>query len=178
MAFRVQESGCVVEPIHDELAAEMRAVYLDAETPPYLDAGASTLLAQGRAAFAELKLERVHLLKEGRDLHLLLWRGTAATAVFGAALAMAGLSAEVHDLGVTLPGTSPEQAMPLICKFADLPPPLLEDAAKFVANVKSGKFAEYVPDTLARQKCPAAAHKPGGARSTCEVQYRCIFFAV
>lgn len=115
------------------------------------EAGAAALLAEGRTAFADLNLEKSHVLREGRDLHLLLWRGTAITAVFGAALAMAGLAAEVHDLGVTLPGTTAEQAMPLVRKIADLPPPSAADVAEFVANVKSGKFAELVPEALARK---------------------------
>jgi ATP-dependent Lhr-like helicase len=65
---------------------------------------------------------------------------------------MAGLAAEVHDLGVTLPGTTTEQAIPLVRKIADLPPPSPDDVAEFVANVKAGKFAELVPDALARKE--------------------------
>lgn len=141
-----------LEPISDKLAAEMRSVYQDTDSPPFLESEAAALLAEGRTAFADLNLEKSHLLREGRSLHLLLWQGTATTAVFGAALAMAGLAAEVHDLGVTLPETTPEQAMPLVRKIAGLPPPSADDVAEFVTNVKTGKFAELVPDVLARRE--------------------------
>lgn len=45
------------------------------------------------------------LVEDERGLHVFLWRGSQAIAVFGAALAMVGLASEVQDLGVTIPGT-------------------------------------------------------------------------
>jgi hypothetical protein len=56
----------------------------------YLDDKAQELLGEGRETFRQLKLERQSLVPENRDVHIFLWRGSQATAVFSAALAMAG----------------------------------------------------------------------------------------
>src|SRR5262249_55102732 len=47
-----------VEQAHDRLAAEMRAVYVAADVPPYLDEKSRELLAEGRATFAEHRLSQ------------------------------------------------------------------------------------------------------------------------
>ncbi|HEY5131256.1 MAG TPA: DEAD/DEAH box helicase [Bradyrhizobium sp.] len=139
-----------VEPAHDRLAAEMRAVYLVDDVPPYLDTAARELLAEGRDVFRSLKLDQRSLVEEERDLHVFLWRGSQANAVFGAALGMAGLPAEVHDFGVTIPKTALEEGAPLLRKLGNLQSLTADDVAGFVANIHAGKFAEFVPDALAR----------------------------
>jgi ATP-dependent Lhr-like helicase len=139
-----------VEPAHDRLAAEMRGVYLADDVPPYLDMAARELLAEGRDVFRSLKLDQRSLVEEERDLHVFLWRGSQANAVFGAALGMAGLPAEVHDFGVTIPKTTLEEGAPLLRKLGNMQSLTADDVAGFVANIRVGKFAEFVPDALAR----------------------------
>ena len=141
-----------VEPADDRLAAEMRAVYLSADVPAYLDSTAQQLLANGRQAFRSLNLERESFVTEGRELHVFLWRGSQATAVFGAALAMAGLTAEVHDFGVTVEKTGLDEIKPILTKlgaFASIDP---ADMAVFVKNINAGKFRDFVPEGLARSQ--------------------------
>jgi ATP-dependent helicase Lhr and Lhr-like helicase len=141
-----------VEPADDRLAAEMRAVYLSSDVPAYLDAKAKELLASGRQKFRELDLKRKAFVTEDRDLHIFLWRGSQATAVFGTALAMAGLAAEVHDFGVTLEKTSPieiQSTMAALGAMASINP---ADVAAFVKNINAGKFRDFVPGGLARDQ--------------------------
>jgi ATP-dependent Lhr-like helicase len=71
-----------VEHVHDKLATEMRAVYLDSDVPPYLDAQGRDLLVEGRETFRLHGLDTRRFVEEERDLHLFLWRGTLATAAF------------------------------------------------------------------------------------------------
>jgi ATP-dependent Lhr-like helicase len=139
-----------VEPADDRLAAEMRAVYLSSDVPAYLDAKAKELLAGGRQTFHELDLERNPFVTDGRDLHIFLWRGSQATAVFGAALAMAGLVAEVHDFGVTLEKTSLIETQPILATLGAMTSIDPADMAAFVKNINAGKFRDFVPHGLAQ----------------------------
>ncbi|MCP1842158.1 ATP-dependent Lhr-like helicase [Bradyrhizobium sp. USDA 4524] len=138
------------EPAHDRLIAEMREVYLADDIPPYLDARARSLLEEGRETFRKLDLETRSLVPEERDLHVFLWRGSQATAVFSAALAMAGLQSGVHELGVSVSKIKQGELSPILSKLAGMQKIDPDDVAAFVANIKVGKFREQVPDSLAR----------------------------
>ncbi|MEY9142336.1 DEAD/DEAH box helicase [Bradyrhizobium elkanii] len=138
------------EPAHDRLIGEMRKVYLADDVPPYLDARARDLLAEGRDMFRELDLESRSLVEEERDTHIFLWRGSQATAVFSAALAMAGLQSGVHELGVTVSKIKESELRPILSKLAEMRNIDPHDVSEFVANIKVGKFREQVPENLAR----------------------------
>lgn len=139
-----------IEPAHDRLAAEMRTVYLASDVPPYLDTTAKELLAEGRSTFRELNLSVKSLVEEDRDLHVFLWRGSQANAVFGASLAMAGLPAESHDFGVTIPKITLAEGEPLLRKLGSLETLTSSAVADFVENIRVGKFADFVPEPLAK----------------------------
>jgi ATP-dependent Lhr-like helicase len=140
------------EPAHDRLIEEMRLVYLATDVPTYVDVNMQELLAEGRDTFRELKLGQRSIIAEDDDLHLFLWRGTQATAVFGAALAMAGLASAVHDLGVTLSKTTADEIRPIVGKLAQMGEIDPGDMAVFVENIGSGKFRAQVPEALAREQ--------------------------
>ncbi len=138
------------ERLHDRLAAEMREVYLSSDVPDYLDEKGRALLSEGRAMFRKLDLQTRTCIQEERDLHLFLWRGSQATAVFAAAAAMAGLKGQVHDLGVTLARTNLAEAMPTLKQLADDGAVEAARVSTFVENIVAGKFREQVPQPLAR----------------------------
>lgn len=137
-----------VEPIHDRLAAEMRSVYLDGDVPNYLDNVAAGLLVEGRAAFAEYGLGDTDLIAAGADTHVLLWRGTAMTNVVAVALSAAGLDCEAHDLGVTLPDTTPDEAAQILRQLSR---PIDAGAlSTFVRTLEEAKYDEFAPTELLR----------------------------
>lgn len=138
------------ERLHDRLAAEMRLVYLSSDEPAYLDDKGRALLAEGREMFRSLGLETTTFVQEEKDLHVFLWRGSQATAVFGAAAAMAGLPGEVHDLGLTLSKSSSSEALTKLKILADADSIDATEVAAFVLNIAAGKFREQVPEHLAR----------------------------
>lgn len=138
------------ELAHDRLIAEMREVYLADDVPPYLDVRARELLAEGRDMFRTLDLERRSLVPEERDLHVFLWRGSQATAVFSASLAMAGLQSGVHELGVSVSKIKEGELRPILSTLAEMTKLNPNDVSEFVANIKVGKFREQVPESLAR----------------------------
>jgi ATP-dependent Lhr-like helicase len=139
-----------IEPAHDRLAAEMRAVYMATDVPPYLDASAQKLLAEGRAMFRKLGLETRSLVEDERNLHVFLWRGSQVNEIFEAAVAMAGVTAEAHDFGVTLFKTRLADGAALLSKLANIELLNPANVAAFVDNIRVGKFAEFIPESLAR----------------------------
>jgi ATP-dependent Lhr-like helicase len=128
----------------------MRAVYLANDVPPYIDDKAQELLAEGREFFRQLQLDQRSLVAESRDVHIFLWRGSQATAVFSAALAMAGLASGVHDLGVSVSKIKESQLVLILKKLAGMGAIDPATVAEFVANIQAGKFREVVPEDLAR----------------------------
>ena len=139
-----------IEPVHDRLAAEMRAVYMDDDVPRWIDQAAAAFLAEARKTFRSAQLDHTSLLEEGRDLHVFLWKGSQATAVFGTAFAMAGLAAESHDFGITLPKTTKQEALAILGKLAAMESVSPDDVASFVENIRVGKYSEFVLDALLR----------------------------
>lgn len=138
------------EPVHDRLAAEMRSVLSAADMPRYLDPSAAEFLRQGRAAFAALGLDMTRVLAAGKDTHVLTWRGTAANSVLAFALASEGLECVALDIGVTALGTTPEGVTVALAGLADRPPDV-ETVSGRVANLRTAKFDELVPENLLRR---------------------------
>jgi ATP-dependent helicase Lhr and Lhr-like helicase len=137
------------EPIHDRLAMEVRAVYLDTGIPPYLDQQAAILLQEGRENFARYHLDQVRLLPSENDTHILTWRGNQLNALLAILLNGAGLACEAHDMGVTVPDTSLEQLQALLRKVP--PTPEISVLGEFVSDLRTAKFDGYISDALLRR---------------------------
>jgi ATP-dependent Lhr-like helicase len=141
-----------VEAAHDRLVAEMRRVLaVEATPPPYLDVQASAFLAEGRAAYKRLELDRKAILDTGRDVHLMLWRGDVACGVFSAALTMAGFEAESNDLGVTLLKANSEAVHAGLERIARFRPADLDRLNAQVHGLQSAKLDTYVPEAILRR---------------------------
>ncbi len=138
-----------VERIHDRLAAEMRVVYLDDDTPNYVDALAADLLKEGRTAFRELDLADRSLVPAGRDTHLLSWRGTAMNGLIAATLTAAGLECEAHDLGVSAADVTPDEIGMILKGMSE--PPSIDALSQFVATLQDAKYDDLAPPDLLRR---------------------------
>lgn len=136
-----------MEPIHDRLAAEMKSVYLDEDVPAYLDKTATSLLAEGRAAFRKFSLETNPVLQAAKDTHLLLWRGTAFNSLFAAALASLGLDCEVNDVAVTVADAGIDDVKRVLTRLAAAPSNVMSIAAH-VGNLGEAKYDDHVPRAL------------------------------
>lgn len=137
------------EPLHDRLAAEMLRIYLDDEVPPYLDASAAGLLADGRAAFADLHLSEQRVVAAGTDAHVFLWKGTAINAIVAVVLHCAGFECESHDVGVTLFNARPADLSSFLASISAIPTP--EEVAEFAENLRHAKYDDYVSEDLLRR---------------------------
>lgn len=140
-----------VEPLHDRLAAEMLAVYRDADVPAWLDPAAAELLREGRAAFQRHGVDQTRLLRHGQEVHLLTWRGTRLNGVLATALVAAGLQCEFHDLGVSAisRGNTWAQVCEVLGCLAE-EAPSSEDLAQQVAGIATAKFDSLVPQPVLR----------------------------
>jgi ATP-dependent Lhr-like helicase len=110
------------------------------------------LLQEGRNTFQSLQLDKTFLLREERDLHVFLWKGSQTNAVFGAAFAMAGFAAEAHDFGITLTQTTKQEALSVVQRLSATGSVSPDEVAAFVENIRVGKFAELVPEPLLRSQ--------------------------
>ena len=137
------------EPLHDQLVAEMRRVYLDADEPIYLDTVAQEMLAEGRTAFAELGLQDRRLVPAGKNVHVFLWRGTAVNSIVEVVLLCAGLECEAHDLGVTVLGFELEEVQSFLDGLAGIP--AAEVVADFAKNLRTAKYDSYLDEELLRR---------------------------
>jgi ATP-dependent Lhr-like helicase len=139
-----------VEPLHDRLVAEMRAVYLEDSQPAYMDDIAQDLLAEGREAFLDLGLKTRRFISAEEDTHVLTWRGTALNTLLSILLLSAGLECEPHDLGVTVAGISPAELQTLLLGMTVVPQ--IDDLSGFVGNLRQAKYDDLAPEALLRRR--------------------------
>jgi ATP-dependent Lhr-like helicase len=137
------------EPIHDRLAAELRAVLLSNDLPDYLDDNAKEFLAAGRAAFTLLGLQKSHFIDAGSATHVLTWRGTSANSLLAVLLTSMGFACETFDVGITLTGCPIDDAVDVIASLDGCPP--IDDLGRFVENLVVEKYDAYVPEDLLRR---------------------------
>ena len=107
------------EEVHTRLIDEMRTVYESKDVPPFLDATAQELLAQGRDAYRRAGLARQNILNIGRSVLLFPWVGTSTVAAMCVALAGIGVKSEDNGLGITVSGRS-DDVMDALAKLASL----------------------------------------------------------
>lgn len=143
--------GKANEPLHDRLLAEMFEVYRSGDVPAFLDPAAKAMLAEGREAFDEYGLSQTRFVACGRDVHVLLWRGTEFCTVFSIALQSAGLEVEVNELGVTVANATVDEVRALVADLAGMPPIPASELADFVENLRTAKYDEFVPEALLRR---------------------------
>lgn len=166
-----------VESAHDRLVAEMRLVYAAADLPSYLDKQAATFLAEGRTAYRRLGLGGTTVLDTGREVHLFLWRGDTTCSVFAAALAMFGLSAEPHDLGVAIQKSNIEDLRTILARIAAFRQGDLDRISEQVHGIRSAKYDAFIPELLlrsfwARRHSSITAELPAIAASFTEILQR------
>ncbi|HEY0313821.1 MAG TPA: DEAD/DEAH box helicase [Allosphingosinicella sp.] len=137
------------EPLHDRLVAEMFATYQKVDIPAYLDPVAREMLAEGRAAFGERDLGRQRVIESGRNVHVLLWRGTAINSIAAVILICAGFECEAHDMGLTVLDAEIETVRSFLDGLAGIPPP--EVVAQFAENLRTAKYDSYLSDDLLRR---------------------------
>ena len=136
--------------MHDRLALEMLAVYLEGTVPSWLDATAARLLTEGYEAFRRHRMATQRVLAHGQEWHLMTWRGDSVNTVLAVALQVAGLETESHDLGVTVHGADASSIRDALENLAAEAPDIVKLAAK-VSAFATAKFDHLLPDDILRE---------------------------
>lgn len=135
-------------PVHDRVRQEMLAVYASPLVPPYLDACARELLAEGRAQFARLRLGTERLLADGSGTVLFPWRGDRVLGTLVVWLSGRGFQVAKEGLALVFPNNGPAAVKKELAGLAAQEPPSPLDLARSVANKRTEKFHPYLSDPL------------------------------
>jgi len=135
--------------------AEMVRVYCDDMVPGWLDMEATALLAEGRAAWRRLNLERVRLLAAGHDTLVLPWAGDRALATAGLALASVGIETSADGPLLRVVDCSIDQLRDAAQQLVDGGRPQPLDLARQLQNTTIDKW-DYVLDTELAAEATAA----------------------
>lgn len=134
--------------LHDTVVAEMRRVLAGRDVPPFLDAQARTLLAEGRAVFGELGLAERSLVSLGEKSTLVFpWKGTIATDTLALALRACRLEATPRHAIIEIKN-SIDEVEEALGDLAAGEPPSATWLASFIKTLQREKFHPYLPGNL------------------------------
>ncbi|MEP7025959.1 MAG: helicase-related protein, partial [Actinomycetota bacterium] len=161
-------TGTGVE-VADRVRREMLTVYTTSDVPGYLDATATTLLAEGRANFAGFGLAGSPVLEWGKDTLVFPWRGDRITSTLAAGLAATGTDVSQDGMCLTMPDTSREEALTRLEALAVITPDPLALAAT-VRNKVVDKYDDLLSEDLLNAAYAARSlDVPGAWRALTEL---------
>ena len=134
--------------IHDRVRAEMRQVYLDTDSPAYLDATGRDLLAEARANFRRLELNKHSLLPQGRDTWIFPWIGDRGLNTLG--MLFRSLQVEPFRFGPAfyLADKSIQATQECVEELKSLGRPEPETLATEILNKRTEKHHRYLSEEL------------------------------
>jgi ATP-dependent Lhr-like helicase len=153
-------------PVHDRIRREMLAVYRAADVPPFLDAEARDLLAEGRANFVRYNLGDRRLLDDGSGSLLFAWRGDRVLDTLVVWLNSEGIQAAREGLALVFANAGPAEIRREIARLAIAPPPDPLRLAATVANRRTEKFHPYLSERLLTADYAAQTLDVAGAWET------------
>jgi ATP-dependent Lhr-like helicase len=134
--------------LHDVVVAEMRRVLAGSNVPYYLDAQARTLLAEGRAAFQELRLAERSIVPAGENFTLVFpWWGTIAIETLALALRTCRLEATPRYAIIEIKN-SIDEVEEALGALATGEPPSAVWLASFIKTLQREKFHPYLSEDL------------------------------
>lgn len=144
----------------DRLVAEMREIFLRFTIPPYLNATAIQLLADGRQHFTRIGLREVTAIPEGTEWLLFPWTGTAGLTTLVLALKLHGVTATPDEITVSISAKDAEAARTALEAMAIDPPPTGERLATQFLDLSREKFDRYLSPELLLQNTASAYLQP------------------
>jgi len=127
----------------------MRSIYEQTNIPPYLDAQASTLLAQGRQKFHGLGLDERKIVSHDDSSFLFLWRGDRVTNTIAVVLQAAGLTIQNQGVALRVSGISPADLTGYLKRLVEDGPAADPMAlARAVPNNETEKFHYLLTEEL------------------------------
>lgn len=150
--------------VHDRVRQEMKAILLETDVYPYLDATAQELLAQARRTFSDLGLEHSSMTESGGKTYLFTWQGDWTNDALAILLTYTGLSSENSGLAIEVEGdrTSLESKLREIAGWNGI------DVSTVLANVQNmaqEKWDWVLPPALLMQSYATMQLNLGGAKA-------------
>jgi ATP-dependent Lhr-like helicase len=134
--------------VHDRVAAAMRACLSGTHVPPFLDAGARSLLDQARGTFFELGLDRGSIVEVGRDCVIFPWVGGTKLDTLALALMARGFKATPIRHAVEVRACSAESLRAIMTDMVREPPPDGAALARLSAKPLREKYDVYLTEDL------------------------------
>jgi ATP-dependent Lhr-like helicase len=132
--------------VHDRVRQEMRTILTGEEAVPFLNAGATRLLAEARGHYRTAKLDTTSVLQSGGSVLLLTWRGDWVNDGLVILLAHYGLQAWNEGVAVNVRGSFPERVRDALHEISSLeslnPDGLLAKAQ----NLQRAKWDWAIPE--------------------------------
>ncbi|HKH45954.1 MAG TPA: DEAD/DEAH box helicase [Thermoanaerobaculia bacterium] len=135
-------------PVHDRVRQEMLDVYRSADVPPFLDARARDLLAEGRATFARYGLAETDLLPWAGGTLLFPWKGDQVLDTLVIWLSTLGHGVSREGVALIFSDAGPDRVREECARLAAEPPPDPVELAAAVINKKTEKFHLWLSDGL------------------------------
>ncbi len=136
-------------PVDELVRRTMRDVYLSQHVPPYLDAMARELLAEGRQRFQDMGLDYRPLVGLGSGLLLFPWTGDRAMDTMALQVCARGGMAERCGVALRVGGMSPAEGWDLVRELAAGGPPDAVALAASVADPQQDRYDWLLPTELA-----------------------------
>ena len=154
-------------PVHDRVREEMRTVLAAEGELPWLDAGASEVIASARRHYRDLGLAERQFVVDGNAVHVFTWRGDATQDALVALLRGQGLAAENEGvcLRVNRVGVAELRAGLAVIAAAPCPAPVELLSRSIVGNPE--KWDWLLPDRLFFASYASSRLDLGAAHALC-----------
>lgn len=155
--------GQSAAPVHDRVRQEMLAIYRSGDLPPFLDATARDLLAEGRENFRRYGLGEKALLEWGGDTLLFCWRGDRVLDTIVVWGQSRDLKVNREGLALIFEEVPARELRAILASLAAPGPPDALELAATVRNRQTEKFHPFLSDDLLAADYAAGRLDPVGA---------------
>lgn len=149
--------------VHDRVRAEMLRVFLDEDTPPFLDGPARELLQEGRAEFRRLCLDRSRVIRWGDHTLLFPWVGDVVLGTLTVLLSGEGLNVSQEGPSLLIENSPPEDVLGSLRALVDTGGPHELELARLVKNRETEKHHVFLSDGLLAAEFASARLDAAGA---------------
>lgn len=156
--------------IHDRVRLRMRELYLLGDLPSYLDTQGQGFVREGRTEFMHKELFERSIIREGKGVALVVWRGSIVVNTIVLLLRREGLEADFAcDNLIEIVGADASEAAQAVEKIVKRKPCEAVELAAQVENLIKEKFDHYVAKDLLLKDYASRMIDIDGARSALEV---------
>jgi len=152
--------------VHDRVRQEMRTVLGESTVAPFLDATAMTQLAEARANYHRLALDKQTVIQSGDGVQVLTWMGDWVNDTLTLMLNAKGFCATNNGIVLHVLDTDVDHVLNAFHEIAHEPQPRSEVLAAKVENKFRGKWDQLLPEALLNKNYASSEIDVPGAVAT------------